>query len=37
MSFLFQLALLGIFVWAVGPWGLAIGVSIALLVSMAKK
>lgn len=37
MGFLLQLALMGVFVWAVGPWGIAIGVSIALLLSMAKK
>lgn len=37
MSFLVKVALLGIFVWAVGPWGVAIGVLIAVLSSISSK
>jgi hypothetical protein len=37
MTFLVKVALLGIFVWAVGPWGVAIGVLIAVLSSISSK
>ena len=37
MNFLVTVAFLGIFVWAVGPWAIAVAMLIAVLSSISSK